>query len=176
MPRPIPGPRADNAARACRGLSGIAPRRPLRRRGATHRHQELQRAHIVALGLLELAEHAHAQPELFLQVLGALVAHGGRRARGGCRAACCPGPARPRRKVAASAESEHGLATLHTGERLGRGQGRGRARGPRRGRRGALQGELPGDGAPARDLRARPRCSGLTRPGLEGRRRRRPQR
>lgn len=44
----------------------------------THRHQELQRAHVVALGLLQLTEHAHAQTKLLVRVLGTLVAHGGR--------------------------------------------------------------------------------------------------
>lgn len=49
---------------------------------ATHRHQELQRAHVVALGLLQLAEHAHAQSKLLIRVPGALVAHGGQRDAG----------------------------------------------------------------------------------------------
>lgn len=98
--------------------------------GDTHRHQELQRAHIVALGLLELAEHAHAQAKLFLQVLGALhaavpaalVAHGGQRDEGLARGvANCPGSAPRLRKVAASAKSEEGRATLHAGEKLGQG-------------------------------------------------------
>lgn len=153
--------------------------------GDTHRHQELQRAHIVALGLLELAEHAHAQAKLFLQVLGALgaavpaalVAHGGRRDEGLARGvASCPGSAARLRKVAASAKSEEGRATLHAGEKLGQGVRRWRPLELRRGRRRALRPKLLGDGAPARDLRARPRSSGLTRPGLEGRRLRQPQR
>lgn len=70
------------------------PGRPPASAGDTHRHQELQRAHIVPLGLLELAEHAHAQAKLLLQVLGALgaavsaavLAHGRRR----CAARRCP--------------------------------------------------------------------------------------
>lgn len=55
----------------------------------THRHQELQCAHVVALGLLQLAEHAHAQAKLLVRVPGALVAHGGRRGAG-LRASALP--------------------------------------------------------------------------------------
>lgn len=140
-----PGDPATARGFVCRRCPNRSPRTQGSRRRDTHRHQKLQRAHVVALGLLQLAQHAHAQAELLLQVPGALgaavpaalVAHGGRRA-----ARRCPGPAPPEGTVvAASAGSAEGRATLRAARSGGRGQRRGRRPLVQRGRRGGSAAE-----------------------------------
>lgn len=71
-PTPLPAslPRPEKRQRR-RPRSPPAPARPPGGDPA-HRHQELQRAHIVALGLEQLVEDADAQAELLLQVPAAL--------------------------------------------------------------------------------------------------------
>lgn len=85
--------------------------------------------------------------------------------------AAAPDPVRPPEKVAASAGSAVGLATLRAAERRG---ARGEGGGAGCGRPGELdRGRSRGTRGPARRA---PRGSGLTRPGLEGRRLRQPWR
>lgn len=88
---PVPPERRPRTARR-----GDPPRRaPAAGQGpSAHRHQELQRAHIVPLGLEQLVEDADAQAELLLQVLAALApAFPSALLRHGA-----PGPALPRRR------------------------------------------------------------------------------
>lgn len=82
-PGPPRSPRSPRHPFGCRVLAQTMLRTWCPARGpATHRHQELQRAHVVALCLLQLAEHAHAQAKLLVRIPGALVAHGGQRGAG----------------------------------------------------------------------------------------------
>lgn len=65
-----PSPRSSGAAGRGEARRG-PPRVRAAPRPAAHRHQELQRPHVVPLGLEQLVEDADAQAKLLLQVLAA---------------------------------------------------------------------------------------------------------
>lgn len=130
------GPRPVHTAPAMPGAVPVPVPVPVPAPRATHRHQELQRGHVVPLGLLQLAEHAHAQAELPLRVPAALLAHGG----------MVGGRAAAGKESGGLCKVRGGIGDFTGGGEAGAGgggDGRGRPLEPGRGRRGPPPRKLP---------------------------------